>query len=295
MKLIYYTATQNFGDGLNPMLFPSLLPGLFDEDETEVFYGIGSILQFDYRQAKKKHVFSTGFAYGKLPEIDDTFDIYAVRGPLTAKRIGVDPALGIGDGALLLRTQTFEQSPKQYPISYIPHHQSEELFDWEALCKEVGYHYISPCNTPEFVISEILSSELVLTEAMHGAILADTLRVPWVPVVTSPHINQFKWEDWSLTIGLDHAPHFITPLLNRASIFTRIENRIPVLGKTLSQVLTPVYQAYQQGTAYKKAVKEFANLRQARPRLSETVRLDTQVAKLMDQLDLFKKNLRIPQ
>jgi succinoglycan biosynthesis protein ExoV len=39
---------------------------------------------------------------------------------------------------------------------------------------------------------------------MHGAILADTLRVPWIPVITSPIINVFKWRDWTMSLGLDY-------------------------------------------------------------------------------------------
>jgi hypothetical protein len=41
---------------------------------------------------------------------------------------------------------------------------------------------------------------------MHGAIIADTFRVPWVPISTRPSINTFKWLDWSESMGLEYRP-----------------------------------------------------------------------------------------
>lgn len=36
---------------------------------------------------------------------------------------------------------------------------------------------------------------MVLADAMHAAIIADAMRVPWLPLITSPQINTFKWLD----------------------------------------------------------------------------------------------------
>src|SRR5262249_35878333 len=49
--------------------------------------------------------------------------------------------------------------------------------------------------------------------ALHGAIAADTLRVPWIPVHDSRNDDTllFKWQDWCLSVGLDHQPHFLAP------------------------------------------------------------------------------------
>lgn len=41
---------------------------------------------------------------------------------------------------------------------------------------------------------------------MHAAIIADAFRVPWVPMVTSPQINTFKWLDWTSTIEQRYTP-----------------------------------------------------------------------------------------
>ena len=46
---------------------------------------------------------------------------------------------------------------------------------------------------------------------MHGAIVADTLRIPWVPVVCSPAIPPFKWIDWTRSLDLDYRPRGLPP------------------------------------------------------------------------------------
>ena len=46
----------------------------------------------------------------------------------------------------------------------------------------------------------------MITEALHGAIVADALRVPWMPVSSYHTILPFKWEDWCRSVGLAYAP-----------------------------------------------------------------------------------------
>ena len=293
MKLIYYQESLNFGDALNPMIFNHLLPGVFDDQEDEVLYGIGSILQLDYRHARKKYVLSTGYAYGMIPRIDDSYRIYALRGPLTAKALGVDPSLAISDGALLLRLLPFSKPAKRYQFSYIPHHGSEGIFDWKSICEELGYHYISPCNEPEFVIDEILASEIVLTEAMHGAIVADTLRVPWVPVVTSPHINEFKWKDWLMSVGMDYRPNYVQPLVNKDVSRRKVANRLPAWSTALAPVMSPVFDQFQNLVLHSKAYSQFRQLAHAPAYLSETGKLNQRVEMLQESVEQFRKDLAV--
>lgn len=37
---------------------------------------------------------------------------------------------------------------------------------------------------------------------MHGAIVADAYRIPWIPVSSFDSFNNFKWKDWSLSLSL---------------------------------------------------------------------------------------------
>src|SRR5690554_1950314 len=103
MRLKYYLG-QNFGDALNPLIFKTLLPSFFDNDPEIDFFGIGSIIGFDImNNAKRKVVFSSGFAeqYCELSSVvmDSSYDVFCVRGPLTAKALNLDKKLAIVDGA----------------------------------------------------------------------------------------------------------------------------------------------------------------------------------------------------
>jgi len=44
---------------------------------------------------------------------------------------------------------------------------------------------------------------------MHAAIIADTLRVRWIPVVCSKNINTFKWLDWLSMFDIDYTPIYL--------------------------------------------------------------------------------------
>ena len=61
MKLHYYRdAWGNFGDDLNPWLWPRLLPGHFDRRGDELVLGIGTVLNHRAPRAPVKQVFGAG-------------------------------------------------------------------------------------------------------------------------------------------------------------------------------------------------------------------------------------------
>jgi succinoglycan biosynthesis protein ExoV len=80
--------------------------------------------------------------------------------------------------------------------------------------------YVNPEQDGKAVIGRIRSAKLVIADSMHGAIIADAMRVPWIPVVTSPRINTFKWMDWTSSVGLPYAPY----LLGHSSVYDLLRN-----------------------------------------------------------------------
>jgi succinoglycan biosynthesis protein ExoV len=46
---------------------------------------------------------------------------------------------------------------------------------------------------------------------MHGAIIADSVRVPWVPVKFHVH-EPFKWSDWCESVELRYQIHDLNPV-----------------------------------------------------------------------------------
>ena len=160
-----------------------------------------------FQEFQKKIVLGTGTGYQRPPKIDGRFSIYSVRGPLTARALNLPPRKSIGDSAYLcLATSKFQKLsvlPKKFKVPVIPHHQTVATIDWKTIAKLGDIHFIDPRKNFFSVFEDIAQSECVLTESLHGAILADALRTPWQPFQMGHRFNMFKWHDWFKSIHID--------------------------------------------------------------------------------------------
>lgn len=207
MKLYYYKAPGgNFGDDLNPWLWKRLIPELLDEDDSILLVGIGTLLNQRVPEEPRKLVFGSGAGYGDTLKLDSRWKFYCVRGPLTAKLLGLDKKLAITDAAALIAKEVICPPEKHFLASYMPHHDSLSHADWRAISEAAGLHYIDPTAPVDDILWDISHSKLLVTEAMHGAIVADALRVPWIPVKCYSHILDFKWQDWCSSLGMEYKP-----------------------------------------------------------------------------------------
>ena len=217
MRLFYYRDPGgNFGDDLNAWLWPRLIPELLDGDGSTLFVGIGSILDRRIPQGPRKIVFGTGVGYGLLPVLNEEWQVCCVRGPLSARALGLPPELAVTDSAALVRTLRRPHLVRRHSISFIPHFRTparllEAGIDLEAVCASAGIHYIDPCGPVEAVLEAIESSGRIIAEAMHGAIVADALRVPWLPVRLSDQIRSLKWRDWCGSLRMEYKPLSFSP------------------------------------------------------------------------------------
>lgn len=214
--LLYYHHAENgnFGDDLNPWLWSRLLGDLLDGEyrrgrsDTELatddtlLVGIGTILDDLIPAHCRKIVMGSGKGYENEPIIDDRWQFLAVRGAHTAKSLGLSDVT-LGDGAYLL-TSVFMPTTRGNEVGFVPHHRSTKHTVWRDITKSAGVRYIDPCQSVEDVIRELLSCRLLITEAMHGAILADVFRIPWIPVKTYHQVLEFKWRDWTSSLGLKY-------------------------------------------------------------------------------------------
>jgi succinoglycan biosynthesis protein ExoV len=206
MRLFAYKGKEtNFGDELNYWLWDRLLPGYFEKDDGNLFLGIGSVLYDSHPEELKKIVFGAGYAgYTNLPTIDSNWRFYFVRGNHTAEKLGLDNALAIGDSGILIRS-IIKDEPRviKYEASYMPHFESAKIGEWQRICKKSGVNYIDPRWPVEKILSEILSSKLIISEAMHGVIIADSLRVPWQSIEPYDPNHRNKWQDWASALDVD--------------------------------------------------------------------------------------------
>lgn len=210
MKLTFYRGPQpNFGDELNAFLWDRLLPpGFLDEDPADLFVGIGSIIWDSYSQQATKHVMGSGYGgYTPAPDMSDgTWNVAWVRGPLTAQKLGLDASLAITDAAVLLRVIDLPASLPQSGPAFMPHFESVARGNWKQVCERAGVTYLDPREEPLTLIAQIRSASLLVTEAMHGAIVADALRTPFIPVTPTHSSHRYKWEDWARSVELTLDP-----------------------------------------------------------------------------------------
>lgn len=204
MRLHYYRdSIGNVGDDLNPWLWPRLLPGFFDNRDDAFFLGIGTILGIELPAAARKIVFGSGVGYGRTPTLDESWDVRFVRGPLTATALGLPPERAITDAALALRLLVPAASGGR-GVAFMPHHLSAEYADWRRICADADIRFIDARDPVVTVIAQIASCSMLISEAMHGAVLADALRVPWRAAKAYEHINEFKWKDWCSSLELPY-------------------------------------------------------------------------------------------
>ncbi|MGP1992282.1 polysaccharide pyruvyl transferase family protein [Zobellia laminariae] len=214
------------------------------------FLGIGSILtsenpHFEDIKDKRKIVFGTGIrpssTYNEF-SLDKTWSVKFLRGPLSSGYLGNKHEY-ISDAAYAVRQlaafSDIQNTKKKYEISIMPYFHSVQYFDWEKIAKKLGYHLISPYSEGgvEHTLREIAASKYLITEAMHGAILADILRVPWHRfVLTTPYtegerISDFKWNDWMGSIDIPRADTTFIPFYKKTRLHEPIKK---ITGNILS-------------------------------------------------------------
>lgn len=264
MRLVYAKLEPgNFGDELNPYLWPQLFPRAFSADDDCDFLGIGTILSpFVNRKGRRKIVFGTGAGYWDAPVLDSSWTVYFVRGPVTARMLRLPEHCAITDGAYCLSFVEQPSPPAGNSVVFMPHHKSEDDVDWRGFCSELGWVYASPTLQVEPALQLLKSARLVVTEAMHGAIVADIYRVPWVPIRYGFRSLDTKWDDWCSSVSMRYRPIDLPPLLD-----ARLSGRetIERMGKKLLGQLGVGKPAW-------RATPVFRSGRKARERTLELLR-----------------------
>jgi len=272
----------NFGDELNPWLWPRLLPDAFDDVPSVAFFGIGSLLgtpKHDDAIMRHKIIFGAGAGQAdaaRREPADGRWMFYCVRGPLTAGAYGLDPDLAVTDPALLLASLYKPAGAKGHRVAFMPH--ISQALAWEGLlrdaCQRASVRYIDPRESVDDILAKISSSELLLAEAMHCAIAADALRVAWIPVHTTPRTHVFKWRDWCEAMALPFRPR---RLLNLSNLARR-------LGLPHSRGLARASAGALGGMLATCA-------RRQQPYLSDESVHANRLARLHDRLETFRKDV----
>jgi succinoglycan biosynthesis protein ExoV len=275
LKLYYFKSADgvpNFGDDLNPWLWRRLLGDHLSHESDTIFSGIGTLLNDRFPRAKKTIVFGSGVGFGSgIPRVDDSWTFYCVRGPRSAHALGLPAALAITDPALLIADllPTETTAPRR-KYSYMPHYRNASDH-WVAVCRMLGFGYVDPRMPLESVLDGLRGSEVLITEAMHGAIVADALGIPWITVRTAgAGTLEFKWRDWCESLDIVYRPHHVVPIYADSTAGVRLTMKKALAAGQLSWIA-----------------------RTARPQLSEARIRQDRLAQLQDRLDLLKRDLAV--
>lgn len=288
MKLYYFIdPSGNFGDDLNPWIWDRLLPDFFDKNSDILFIGIGTLLNHRVPFATKRVVFGSGVGYGEPIIKDQSWDIICVRGPWSARQLGIDISYGIIDPAIFINRLYNHGHIERCKISFMPAGISASRGLWQEVCQIAGIQYIDPRGgNVEDIMQQIDQTRLLLTEAMHGAIAAEAFRIPWICVHSGDHMNHNKWRDFCESLNLIHCPHWLPTTyrgVSESNIAKRlklsIKNLLATAGSSLSKEITP-------SPIQKKSTG--SELEQAANRLIE---LSSKVDPLLSSDDLFSIRL----
>ncbi|APD86964.1 hypothetical protein BM527_13200 [Alteromonas sp. Mex14] len=224
---------RNFGDDINPYILNRFLPKAVLNSEVICVVGIGTLLNNglldEIKPYKKAIIFCSGVGYGEHEKLigHEKLIFAGVRGPESSNALRLPDELAKTDAAILLADKKIV-TRKKYKTTFIPHINT----DWSSgrmikrACDDLGIHYIAPNADLEEFLDTINMSETVITEAMHGAIVADTLRVPWIPIKIHNALG-FKWNDWTRSMGVDYSPNELTPIYDpTTSPLSKIKSQV---------------------------------------------------------------------
>lgn len=244
----------NFGDDLNALLWPSVFPDLSQRAMDTVFYGIGTILGGRHAGKQKKVVLGAGIGAHQATQSDLNWDYRWVRGPESARELGLSAELALGDPALLWR-ELQPANRSMGPVGLIPHYATWDSYDWQKVAADAGMVAINPRLPPAEVAAQLRDCGRVMAESLHGAICADAMGIPWAACLLAHRFNHFKWRDWLATIDRPRRQNlepFVSdrPLVRHIhsakAMANRLARSVNYLKETRHPALRPVAAATPQ-------------------------------------------------
>jgi pyruvyltransferase len=201
----WWKQIPNIGDRLTPLLlshFTDSVPVWAPVSAAEVVV-IGSALEH-IPAGWDGHILGTG----RIREDSELHlkdaRIHALRGPLSAKGVSGDYALG---DAGLLANELVDVQTRDISVGVMPHWSDTDLVNWQWV-QRLNPVIISPWDDPLSVISLIGRCKKLVTSSLHGVILADAFGIPRRTEIARRFTedpregNLFKFKDYNASVGL---------------------------------------------------------------------------------------------
>ena len=209
---------QNFGDFLPPLMAKELL--LQAKVEADIYRLVGSVIEEGWIRRDLRHTIGTEAgrvafwgcgmrsADALSPEVRAKSLFFGVRGPLTRDALGLPDGTPLGDPGLL--APLFHQpSPAPETLGRaicIPHiHDTrgdDELLGLSGAEVLVRPSVAGTEDGLRGILDKIASASFVLSNSLHGAIIAAAYRRPFA-YWKNGHLDvPFKWDDFSGSAGI---------------------------------------------------------------------------------------------
>lgn len=225
VRAFWYDGIANFGDALTPWLLRRAgIVAIHARPASAELVGAGSILE----------MLPDGFdgaiwGAGLLRDSPLTLPrarILAVRGRLTADRLGASDTTALGDPGLLVGT--FLRRPRRrWRLGIVPHHMHENDQLWESVRARAPTEtrVIDVRRGPTAVLNEIAACDHILSTSLHGLIAADSLGIPAVWARREPDLwgGRFKFLDYesAVTPGVTRETVLEAGLLTPGEVISR--------------------------------------------------------------------------
>jgi len=208
IKMFCFKNSRNFGD-----IFTEALLNKFEVafekchreniEESQLF-GCGSILDL-VPDGFTGDILGSGLKYKESEKDLSKANVLALRGKLTRERCILRNNVLLGDVGLL--SHLFVRSrDKKFVLGIVPHFQDKDR--WQV--KEwIGRKFVKIIDIEagvEQVVNDIASCEMVVSSALHGLIVADSIGIPNRWVILDKKMDRFKFYDYYSVFGLKPKP-----------------------------------------------------------------------------------------
>lgn len=200
--LFWHVGVPNFGDDLNPLLYEGLSGTrlrLATDRHAPHFLGMGSILA----QATESSIV-LGAGLIKPATVKQPLKVVSVRGELTRQHLGITDDLPLGDPMVLV--SRLMSPDRGDDIGFIPH-----VSELPAIRERVpaNVRLIDVRRQPDEVVREIGRCGIVLSQSLHGLIVADAFEIPNIWIAPSKKMvgGEFKFFDYFSTIDAPKEKH----------------------------------------------------------------------------------------
>jgi hypothetical protein len=212
LKAYYWAERPNFGDRMAPLLLERFagIPSVeWDTISRSLIASVGSILEH-IPPLWDGYILGSGrlFEDSRLLLSTKTATIYALRGPLSAKGLKGDYALGDPG---LLTDELVGYQEKAWDLGIVPHWLDKELVPRFRKVVKPPHTVlaINPADDPLTVLRQIGSCRRIVTSSLHGMIASDAFTIPR-RVELCPRLlkegGTFKFRDYSASIASEFKP-----------------------------------------------------------------------------------------